>query len=106
MQTSQLRRQVMQAMNEEPRVRNWVVIAKCSAGLAVVALIGLIGSTTGVHPEDVASARQTADKLQATERARTLALEERRPRGEQRSDLDRIATRRTQPDGISRGIVR
>lgn len=102
MQTSQIRQRVMQSMNEEPRVRHWVVLARCGAGLAVVALIGLIGSTAGVHPDDVASARQTAEKLQATERQRRQASEERRDRIVQRLDRSRIAAQQAPAGTLAR----
>jgi type II secretory pathway pseudopilin PulG len=91
----------MQQLKEDSGVRNWVVLSKCSAGLAVVALIALIGASDG-RREERASAQTAAQVIQTAEQQRRQVLEERRL---QTPNAERIAQQQAPFEGPTPVIV-
>jgi hypothetical protein len=81
MQSAQERRRLLRAMHAEP-ARAWMVLAKCAAGLAAIALIAAIGASDGVD-HDVAGnvVPDAAPRSGQTAQAhRTQVFDERRAR--------------------------
>ena len=83
MMTSQLRKRLMEQMNAEPEVRQWVMLSKCGAGLAIVALIAFIGSSADERRDEIAQVRGTVQAASAQELHRREVFERRRATFEQ-----------------------
>jgi hypothetical protein len=56
-QTSHQRRRLLRELESEP-LRTWLVLAKCGGGLAVIALIALIGAGSADDRETIARAKE------------------------------------------------
>jgi len=71
MQTSNQRRRLLRELESES-LRTWAVLAKCGAGLAVIALIALIGAGSADDRETMARAKEPSTAVGE----RLLALRE------------------------------
>ena len=80
MQTSNRRRRLLRELDSEP-LRTWAVLAKCGAGLAVIALIALIGAGSADDRETMARAKEAAPPaVQPAQAHRQQVFNERRQR--------------------------
>ena len=76
--TSQLRSRLMQQMNAEPEARQWMVLSRCGAGLAIVVLIAFIGISADERRDDNAAARVAVQSVPTPEAHRREVFEQRR----------------------------
>lgn len=80
MLTSKQRRRLVRDLESEP-IRTWAIVAKCSGGLAVIALIALINAGSNENREAVARANEAAPPTgRAPEKHREQVFNERRQR--------------------------
>jgi hypothetical protein len=87
--SAQERRRLLRAMHAEP-VRAWMVLARCAAGLAVIALIAAIGASDSVGQDvsrNVAPAA-TPHSGQTAQAHRKQVFDERRASSEKRARRD------------------
>lgn len=78
MMTTQLRKRLMQQMDQEPDVRQWLVLSKCGAGLAIVALIAFIGISAEERRDDIAQVAEAARPMPTPDAHRREVFEQRR----------------------------
>jgi hypothetical protein len=92
MQNSIRRRRLLQAMDAEP-LRAWTVLAKSAAGLAVIALLAVIGAgeRRGHGAVRDVAAAVTRHAAQAVEEHRKQVFDERRQRFEGKSGHRSVA---------------
>ena len=81
MQSAVERRRLLRSMHAEP-VRAWMILARCAAGLAVIALIAAIGVSDRVDPGVAGAAVPAATPRpgQAAQAHRKQVFDERRAR--------------------------
>jgi hypothetical protein len=91
MLSSMQRKRLLEQMKEEPEARNWIVLSKCGAGLAIIVLLGFIGASAGHRDDDPVQAKETATQIQAAEEHRRKLFDERRARFEQQVQRNRLA---------------
>ena len=80
MQTSNRHRRLLRELESEP-LRTWVVLAKCGGGLAVIALIALIGVGSADDRETIARGKEAPPPaVQPAQAHRQQVFDERRQR--------------------------
>ena len=97
MQTSNRRRRLLRELDSEP-LRTWVVLAKCGGGLAVIALIALIGAGSADDHEAIARAKEAAPPaVQPAQAHRQQVFNERRQRFDGGNAVRNVAGPLTHP---------
>ena len=99
MQTTKQRRRLLQQMESEP-FRTWAVLAKCGGGLAVIALIAVIGAGSTDDREAIFRAKDVAPQAtQPAQQHRKQVFDERRARfaGAPSQNIARETSQRAAP---------
>ena len=82
MQTSTDRRRLMRIYSDDPTAHTWFLVARCGAGLAIVALIAFIGLNAHDKGADSSQVASRDASSSAVVKASTKTTEERRPNTE------------------------
>lgn len=97
MQTSNQRRRLLRELESEP-LRTWVVLAKCGGGLAVIALIALIGAGSADDHEAIARAKEAPPPaVQPAQAHRQQVFNERRARFSEGHSPRNVASQPARP---------